>query len=361
MRLLVSALMACFLLVAGLPAEEGEKALKLAVIIPLSGQLASWGTYVRHGLDLAYEQLPASAKKSLKIVYEDDQFDPKQTLSAYQRHASQEGVDAVFVVGSPTALAVAPLMEKRKQVLVAIGASDPAIVQGRNYSFIHWVIPPVLGKAVAMELVRRDFKRIAFVTAEASGAIADAQAAIEALKAMGKEDRVVYNQSFDKGQTDFRAPLQLLKKQNPDAIVMVLFPGGLSAFAKQARQLDLRAEFVGMETFEDPAEIEAAQGALLNAWYVNATDPGADFTQLYQAKFKSQPGWASANSYDALMLIGQAIAQGATDAEALRSWLANLKDYRGACGTYSASGDNRFLLPAALKRVTASGFVPLDF
>jgi len=37
-------------------------------------------------------------------------------------------------------------------------------------------------------------------------------------------------------------------------------------------------------------------------------------------------------------------------------FLHTVKDFNGALGTYSASGDNRFTLPAAIKVITADGF-----
>ena len=338
-----------------LRADEGRY--RIGVIIPLSGQVASLGHYVRRGVELALRELPPGERQAIEVVFEDDQFDPKKTISAYNRLSQQGRLDAVFVIGSPPANALAPLTERNKQVLIAVGGSDPNIVKDRSYAFVHWVIPPILGLRLVDELLRRDFKRLAFVCAEATGALADVNAAISALHERGAGGRIVYNEAFAKDETDYRAALGAIKTRQADAVVVVLFPGALSSFARQFRQLKLDAELIGMETFEDEAEVKAAAGALLGTWYVNASDPTADFVERYKQAFGEHPGWASANGYDALRLTAAGARRGAGDNGMVRDHLAGLKDYHGAAGKYSASGDNRFLLPAALKRITKDGFV----
>ena len=340
-------------------AESSQRKYRIAVIIPLTGQVASLGNYVKRGIDLSYEGLSKEKKDAIELVYEDDQFDPSKTVTAYRNLKGNGGVDAVFVIGSPTANAIGPILERDKTILLAIGASDPTIAVGKKFSFIHWVIPSVLGEKLAPELKRRDFKRIAFVAAEASGAIADTDAAIDSLKKIGLQDRIAYHQTFAKGETDFRSAMVQMRDKKVDAVVALLFPGALSSFAKQFKSMQLSAELIGMETFEDEGEVKAANGALLGAWYVNASDPTDQFVNDYKARYNEHPGWGTGNGYDSLRLITDAVTSVGTDNEKVRDFLASVKDYSGASGRFSSSGDNRFTLPAALKKITINGFEPL--
>ena len=143
------------------------------------------GSYVRRGLELSLEQLPQEMRDRVDIVFEDDQFDPRLTLSAYRKLVNSHNIDAVVVMGSSPANALVPITEREGKLLVAIGASDPSIAVGRELSFVYWVIPSVLGTTLSKELIRRDYKRIAFITSEASGTVADTEAAVEALRAQG--------------------------------------------------------------------------------------------------------------------------------------------------------------------------------
>jgi branched-chain amino acid transport system substrate-binding protein len=334
---------------------EPEK-FRIAVIIPLSGQVASLGTYVRKGIDLAIESLPSRERDTLEVIYEDDQFDPVQTIGAYRKLKATGKIDAVFVVGSPPANALGPITEKDKTILVAIGASDPSIAVGKTYSFIHWVIPPVLGEKLADEMMKRDFKKIAFVVADVTGAIADVDAAIDALKKRDAGERVIYRQDFIKNTTDYRSVLTKIRQEKADAVVAVLFSGALASFAKQFRELRIQADLIGMETFEDEAEVKASNNTLVGAWYVNASDSTSEFVEAYKKRYQEHPGWGTGNGYDSLKLISLAVKNVGSSSDKIRDFLRSVKDYSGATGTYSASGDNRFTLPAALKKVTQDGF-----
>ena len=339
-------------------AEPARVTYKIAVIIPLTGPVSSLGQYVKNGIDLALDALPKEQKDAIEVTYDDDQWDPLRTLSAYRKLKREGGADAVFVIGSPTANALVPITEKDKTILIGIGASDPTIAVGRQYSFIHWVTPAVLGETLATELKRRNFKKIALIVNEVSGALADMNGLREALSENGLADRIVYHQTFLREVTDYRTAVAQMKHSKADAVVAALFPGPLSAFAKQFRAAGLSAELIGIETFEDESEVKASEGALNGAWYVNASDSSSEFIAAYKAKYKEHPGWGTGNGYDSLTLIAQAVAKAGPSSDKLRDYLRSVKDHQGACGVYSASGDNRFTLPAALKRITDKGFVP---
>lgn len=354
-------LWSAFVLLFGLPslvfAEVPQ--FRIGVIIPLSGQVASLGNYVKHGIDLAFNDLPPADRARFELVYEDDEFDPAKTITAYRKLNSVKKLDAVFVVASPPANALGPIVEADKTILVAIGASDPTIAVGKSYSFIHWVIPPVLAKALSAEFVRRDLKRIAFVVAEVTGAMADADAAEAAIRDAGRGETLVYRQNFAKETTDYRSALTAIRQKRPDAVVAVVFPGALGTFARQFRAMNIPAELVGIETFEDEAEVKASGGALHGGWYVNAAANSPEFVTHYREKYGEHPGWGAGNGYDTLRLVTAGALQRGSSHEAVRDFLRSVKDYHGACGIYSSSGDNRFTLPAELKQVTPEGFVVL--
>lgn len=328
----------------------------VGAILPLSGSAASLGTYVKHGIDLALSTLSAEEGDAIRVIYEDDQFDRVKTIAAYRKLKAAGRLDAVFVVGSPPGNVLGPTVERDKTIMVAIGASDPSIAVGKQYSFIHWVIPPVLGEELGNEVAKRGLKRLAFVGTEVTGAIADIDAAISALKKRGMGDSLVYRENFTADTTDFRSALTVIKQRRPGGVVAVLLPGALSAFARQFRDAKISAELIGMETFEDEAEVRAAQGALLGAWYVNAADSTGTFIADYRAKYNEHPGWGAANGFDSLRLLAKAVNSVGRSNEAVRDYLRAVKDYSGATGVFSASGDNRFTLPAAVKRVSEKGF-----
>ena len=334
--------------------------IRVALLAPLSGPVAFLGEQVRKGCMLAVEQLPPAMKERIQFTVKDDQFDTKQSLSAYRQIESTTGVDVLLVTGSPPANALGPIIEKKEQVLVAVAASDPEIVKGRKKSFIHWVIPSQLAAPLVEETLRRDLKRIAVIAAEVSGALADIDAYKAEMTRRGEGHRLVYSASFSRDVMDFKSAISAMKGKQVDAVVAVLFPPAVSAFARQLRQLHPKAELIGMETFEEESEVKAADGALEGAWYASAAAPTGTFTEAYRARFDEAPGMASGNGYDAMQMIVAGLSDGRAGAREIADYLRSIKGFEGASGIYSASGDNRFTLPSTLRIIQNGEFHPLS-
>ncbi len=360
MKLLPRIICIFLIFISSTAVADSPKKYRIAAILPLTGQVASMGAYLKNGLDLAYQQLPAEQREKIDLTYEDDQFKPTLTITAYRKLSSQKRVDAVFVLGSPTASALGPITEREKVILVGIGASDPSIAIGKQFSFIHWVIPSMLGEKLATELARRDLKRLAILVAQVTGTLADADALTDALDKLGRKSTVIHRQDYIPSETNFLSTLTKLREKNIDGVIAVLFPGATSSFAKQFRASGIKAELIGIESFEDESEVKASAGALEGAWYVNASDPTDAFIALYREHFKQHPGWGVANAFDTLNLLVQGVSAGQRTPEQMRNFLRAVKDFSGAAGVYSASGDNRFTLPAALKQIQSGGFAKLQ-
>ena len=255
-------------------------------------------------------------------------------------------------MGSGIGNAIAPIAEREKFLLVAIGASDGSIVKNRRYAFLHWVTPEVEAKEMVLEMKRRGYQRIGIVTTEQEGAIAVLNAVRAELDKGGFTDKVVVDSTFLPDVSDFKTYIAKAKSKKVDAAIVLLFPGPLASFAKQAKAHGLSADLVGVELFEDENEVKASEGALIGHWYVNADVATGDFMQTYRDAYKQHPGWGAANAFDTLNLVADAVTLFGPDTEKVVDYLNSLTNYSGAAGVYSASGDNRFTLPAAIKMVT---------
>lgn len=333
--------------------------LRIGAILPLSGQSASLGNYIRNGIALSYEKLPAERKKQVELFYEDDGWQIPRSVSAYRRLVSHHKVNAFLVVGSAVGNALAPLAEKDGIPLISIGASDFNVVKGRTFAFIHWVTPEVEARVMVEEIRKRGYKHLALISGEQEGILAVYRAVIKELKRVGLDGKIVLDQKFLTTETDFRTYVAKARKRQVDGVIVCLFPGALSSFAKQIRQGGVQADLMGIELFEDSNEVAASQGALIGQWYINSDSATSNFEKIYYSSFKEHPGWAAANAYDSLQLLAAAHQLYGNNGSKIAEYLSQLTDYRGAAGTYSSTGDNRFTLAAAVKVVRKDGFEKL--
>ncbi len=352
-----SAFLAACLVICGctIAQAQNQPKLEIGVIIPLSGDYAAIGRFIRNAAELAVKQRPQS-RQEVRLIFEDDQLDPKRSVAAYQRLVNSRKVRTVIGFGSAVGHALAPLAEKDGTLFVAVGASDPMVSRGRRYTFSHWVAPEAEARVTALEALRRGYRRIAVLGQEQDGVLAFMRSFRSIMQESQAEDRIVLESTFSMDTRDFKVFIIKAKAAGVDAVCVTVFAGALSAFAKQARALGLKADIFGAESFEDWTEVQAADGALNGAWYSSPDSAGETFQRAYRIAFDEPAGFGAANAYDAVNLLIDAAENGASTPGEIAAKLSNLKDYSGAAGLYSATGDNRFTLPAAIKQVGAEGF-----
>lgn len=319
--------------------------MKIGIIIPQSGEAANYGVTIRQGMELAYKSLQAEMREQIELKYDDDGLDPKRTISAFNALLAW-GANAVVNFSSATAHAIAPLAEKSKIPLIAI-ASDPAVVKTRKYSFLHWVSSEAEARMAAEELARRNLSTIAIVSTEHAGTLA----IVESLTKIIGNAKTVLSESYAYDVRDFRSTINRIKARKPSAVALVLLPGQCSIFAKQLKQSGYKGETFGFEMMSDTSEVKAAAGALDGIWYVDGYAGTPEFLAAYKQNFGADAGlYGAANGYDIINLLVSAWSKGLQTGSQIAEHLATLKDYRGACGEYSATGDNRFTLKAEIKK-----------
>jgi branched-chain amino acid transport system substrate-binding protein len=349
--LAVSLLVPVLLLADDVPSKQGSK-VHVGVILPLSGAAAGIGQAIQNGFQLGLEKVDPSSRARLVVTFEDDRLAAKESVLAFESLRGRGKVDILINASSGTANALAPLAEKVQVPFIAI-AGDPAVSHGRRFVFNLWITPEAESAVLAGEALKRGYKRIARVTALQEGMLAIKKTFDQQIDG---RIQVALDQDFPPDSSDFRGYLTKLRNTpQVDALLIALMPGQCGIFAKQARQMGFKGELFGVEMFEDKAEVQASEGALVGQWYVNADDATQDFSALYRSRFPQASVMAAANGYDAALLVGSALSQG-YEPSTFDQYLATLKDFKGALGTYSATGDQLFSLPVAVKVVTEQGF-----
>jgi branched-chain amino acid transport system substrate-binding protein len=338
-------------------AEEDSNAgtLQVGVILPLTAGAAPFGTSVKNGMLLAYRSLSPEDQKRLKFYFEDDAFNPRLSVSAYQKLKATYDIDVLINAGSQTGKALSTLAEGAHIPFLAI-ASDQEVVAGKKYVMNFWVTPGTEAKILLPEALKRGYQRIAVISTVHDFAFAVRKAFDDVNQ---KRIEIVLDQEYLPDIKDFRTFVAKLRTaQKVDAVLALLMPGQLGIFAKQLRQQGVSLPIFGFEFFEDPLEVQVSEGALIGQWYVNAAGASPAFNESYLREFPGASLFAASNGYDLVLLLA-AISKQARSRDEINQALHNLSNFSGAMGTYSATSANGFTLPAAIKRVSAAGFEEL--
>lgn len=330
-----------FLLIFASPAVAEKNIL---AIIPLTGDSASIGTSIKDTLLFALDDLPESEKKDINIIIEDDQLKSDRAVSALRRVLTKKKIDVAINFSSGTSHALAPILENAKIPLISI-SSDPKVSKGRSYVVNFWVTPSTEAAVLIPELQKRNIKTIARVITTQQGALAVNDAFDEENKGRIK---IAIDENFPPEVRDFSPILSKIKATpNIDAIQTVLLPGQLGIFAKQAREQKIPLPITGFEIHADRGEVIASEGALVGQFYVDAALPDEAFLKRFSAQHPESSLYAVPITYDAFNIM----VTGLKDQEGINHFLHNVKDFKGVSGVISATGDNRFTLPAAIKIV----------
>jgi len=113
-------------------ASADDRSFLVGVNLPLTGEVAEFGVAVKNGIQLAVKEYP-SEFGGIKFIFEDNRYDSKTSVTAFNKLKDLNKVDLVFVWGDTPSLAIAPVAEKRKTPLVAVLTDHTAV---RKFDFV---------------------------------------------------------------------------------------------------------------------------------------------------------------------------------------------------------------------------------
>lgn len=347
----ISSLRRLFLLLAAVPllcasladAEANPHPVKIGVVCPLSGPLAVVGQTVKNSVAMADQEFDISSK--VEFIIEDDQFIPKNTVTAVQKLIEIDKVSGLITFGSTTSLSVADMAQQHKIPLVAIAMSEK-LTENRNFVFRHVTEPVTQIALIAREMRKRAYKTIGIVAASQ-----DATLALRDALVIEAPAKIIVNEEVLPSEADLKALASKIRVKNPDAVFLSVLPPQLSILSRELRRSGYQGQFFSGIQGQNKHEIEVSNGALAGLIFASPDDRNAkNFYELYFKMFGQHAVPDAAEAYDVATLFIRA-----ADSEEIRSSLAGTLNFSGIFGVYSASPKRTFALAGVLKHVNSEG------
>ncbi len=329
---------------SNLLAEERSKA-SIGVILALSGPLAEVGESIKNSILLAQENY--DGEKKVKIIFEDDEFKTKNSVTAANKLINIDKVDSLITFSGGTSNAVASIAEKNKIPMLGITALS-SIGIDRKYVFSLFLSKQGQIDILAQAAKKTKLKRLSIITSTQEALIFLKDELIK--KIPGK---IISSDEVIPGDINLNSLASKVRLENPDGIFLFLLPPQISLFSKQLRQQGYRGKFLGGPPIFNPSEIKAANGALTKAWF-----PGPESTYLseylsnYEDKYSKLPISEGLYAYESAHLLIKAIFS-----KNLIGYLSNLKQFSGIAGSYYKNSDNAFQIPVELREISETGEV----
>jgi len=346
--------------------KEPEE-VKIGAILPLTGDAAKYGQWIREGAELAKKEVNHDGGVKghpLRIIYEDDQAMPSKATLAMRKLIGVDKVPIVFGSWASSAvLSQAPIAQREKVVVLA-NAMSPKIREAGDYIFritpdVRYSIDPLL-----RHVAERGYRKAAVLYINNDYGVDAAQVFQEKLEAAG--GKVIFSEAYSPDQTDFRTVLSKINRSEADCVFL---PGytEVGYILKQALELGIQTKFYATMTFENPDILKIAGNAAEGVIFPNYFDPKSTDPEMltYQNAYRTEYGRESegfaAEAYTAIKIIAHVMSKWGTDSESLRMGLNELSDFPSVFGPIKFDEMGDIVMPFKLRTIWGGKYVPLAY
>lgn len=333
--------------------------IKIGVVGHLSGDFATYGGYMRDGLELALQEINQAGgvlDREVELIYEDDQGDAKKAVTAIDKLINQDQVPVVIgSFASSVTLAMAPKAEQTQTVLLAPAATSIKLSEAGDYVFRIAPKDDLQGKQLAEFAKQQDYTKAAILYINNDWGQGLAKAFEQNF------EQIIFSQAIDENTTDVKTEISKLKSLSPDVLFAPCFEKSCITIIKQSKELNLKTTILSADGFETQAILDAV-GKQADDVIFTTIAPGSgqkwqEFSANFQNKYSSQPNIWQALSYDSLYVVTEVIKSAQSlDSTQIKNAMYQV-DYTGA------SGRNKFDLngdvdkPFKLKTIKDGQFV----
>jgi branched-chain amino acid transport system substrate-binding protein len=357
---------------SGVVSAGAQDTLKIGFFAPITGPAAADGMSAKNAVELGVKEVNEGGGvkgKKVELVVYDDRLKAEEAVAIANKLIERDKVVGV-VSGSysgPTRV-VAPILQKAGMPMVAGYAVHPDVTWNPNtkkpndFIFRNGFLGEVEGAAAA-EFAVKDLKakRMSIIAMDNDFGRSISAGFAERAQKLGATILTKQLYKFP-GEKDFRPYLTSIKEGNPDVIFAAGYYNEAASIVRQAKELGIKSQILGEEGFDSPKFLEiageAAEGVII-ATNLDRDDPRPvvqNFLKNYKAAYGHDADMVGASSYDAFMILVDAIRKAGTDAKAIQKALLETKDYNGLTGKISRFVQGEVVKPVQIQIVKDGQF-----
>lgn len=311
---------------------------KIGVISSLDPIGAVWSSSANLGLNQAAKEINDRGGiqgKKIILVFEDDRFDPKQALAAYQKLVDVDQVD--FIIGpqfEQTLTPVIPLAARDHRLLITTIGSTP--LNSSPFPLVIHSVPPdkLAGKCLA-DVIRADHRRrVVFVMPQEAYSQTLAGFVKHYLGAVDSE-QIDYLSETD----DYKPLLLKVRQKKADALVIFFVtPEAAINIYRKMRELELMLPVYSNEVLHN-SQILIEQAGSLAAGTVYCGTPFDERNGAFKNFMRALPQRPhlplyAVVAYDTLNWLAALIEKHGTDQSAVQRAIFS-QAYQGLLTTYT--------------------------
>jgi branched-chain amino acid transport system substrate-binding protein len=339
---------------------------------PITGPAAADGASAKHAVELGLKEVNdgggINGRKVNLIIY-DDRLNPQEAVAIANKLIEKDKVVGVASgsYSGPTRV-TAPIFQKAGMPMVAGYAVHPDVTwdpkekKPNDFCFRNGFLGEIEGAAAAEFAVKNlKGKKMALIFMDNDFGRAISSGFAERAEKLGAAILTRQMYKFP-GEKDFRPFLTRIKEGNPDIIFAAGYYNEAASIVRQSKELGIKSQILGEEGFDSPKFVEiagpAAEGVII-ATNLDRDDPRPlvqNFLKNYRRAYNEDADMVGASSYDAFMILVNAIRKAGTDPKAIQKALLETKDYNGLTGKISRFVQGEVVKPVQIQVVKGGKF-----
>lgn len=322
----------------GTSKEPGKTVVKIGIYQPLTGACANDGTMSRDGALLALENMkskPELANYDIQVLIEDDKSDPKDATAIANKWIGDKEILAIVgAYNSSCTLAGASVFTGAGIPQIATGSSSPVITGHSPYLFRTQPTDALVGANIVEWAESLGYKKAAIIYENS-----DYGKGLGNLYKSKWQGEILAEESFIPGSTtDFTPILSKIKEGGAECVLLGSLYNEAALMGKQAKQLGLDVVFFGDSSIHTNALIELGGDGVENFHAIGALNTESEdekiknFITRFETAYGHKPNTFASQSYDAMALVLDGLAEKGNDRDGIKDYLTNVKAYPGIAG-----------------------------
>lgn len=327
----------------GAVSSGAKNAAKIGFTAALTGGAAAYGKSEEEGVRLAVEEINKKGDFPIDLLVEDTKAVPADSMNATKKLIQEKVSMIIGPMTSNEAKAAGPIIQNAKVPSLEISVTAENITDIGDCIFRNSVpesknIPQTVKKTHKL----LGYKTAAILYAHDNEQHVTAQKYFQ--KTMEEEGvQVIDVETFGSKDSEYSAQLTNIQHKAPDVIVVCSYYQEGSRILKKMREMGMDQPVLGDNGFVSP-ELGKMAGAAADNVYVSSmwsadrkNEKVQKFVENYTKAYGRAPDQFAASAYDGVYMAMDAMQRAGTttDHKKIRDALAQMKDFKGVCGTFS--------------------------
>lgn len=356
-------------IILGCDKKEQEE-IKIGAILCLTGPGAIYGEQDKMGMDLGVELINKSGGingKTVNIIYEDSKTDPSEGVLAAQKLIKTNKVNIIIgALASSVSLAIAPIANKNKVIMISPGSSNPQLSNAGEYIFRIYPSDDYQGKVLAnIAIDKMNCNKIAVLYVNNDFGIGLKNKFIEVINKKGGD--IIISEAYNPEDIDVRAQITKIQNKKPEALLIASQGREYLNILRQLKELNVNSKLLAPDSFYNEDIIkqarEAAEGIICTVPSFNLESPDSitqNFVKEFKKKYNKKPSSFSAYGFDAIMLVAEVLEDVPyNNTEKIKDKLYKIK-FNGAIGEIKFDKNGDVLKELDIYKVEKGNFIKIS-